>query len=115
MNSAKGSNGGPEEVYSLFKKSYPEYKADIKHFVSWCTRLDASKTKLHRMLWDDFIVRQVTEYIPYANEQIANGDGVDPYEAYYEEKVEEPKYSKRILTADTLRSVANPAVKKEVE
>ena len=99
---------GASRVFSVFTAAYPVYCGDIKHFQGLCRmirRLNISHGLLHRSLWDDFIIRHRRDYTLYMVQCLQNGEAVKAYETYYQEDIEEPSYTLRILTPQTLEEV----------
>jgi len=99
---------GASRVFTVFTAAYPVYCGDIKHFQGLCRmikRLNISHGLLHRSLWDDFIIRHRRDYTLYMVQCLQNGDPVKAYEVYYQEDIEEPSYTLRILTPQTLEEV----------
>ncbi len=93
-------------IYDLFRNTYPDYTGELKHFLNMCNRINAllqGDRMEHRSLWDDFIVRHKTEYRKYLFDCTDRGEDPIPYEKFYRDEVDEPKYVKRILTPASLK------------
>ena len=96
---------GASRIFSDFQMAYPVYCGDIKHFQGLCRmikRLNVSHGLLHRSLWDDFVIRHRRDYTLYMVQCLQNGEAVKAYEVYYQEDIEEPSYTLRVLTLQTL-------------
>jgi len=105
---ASDAQRGASRVFSVFTAAYPVYCGDIKHFQGLCRmikRLNISHGLLHRSLWDDFLIRHRRDYTLYMVQCLQNGESVKAYEAYYQEDIEEPSYTLRILAPQTLEEV----------
>lgn len=94
-----------QSVLELFKASYPSYTGNQKHFGSMCTRIKKLMVDggcPHQFLWDDFIIRQKTDYALYV--QRCTEDAEDPvsYEQYYSNAIEEPLHMKKVVTVRNL-------------
>ena len=101
----KDDNPASELLFHNFKTAYPGYLGSLKHFKSLCKRIKRLIDQggcLQQFLWDDFIIRQKTEYSGYV--QRCADDAEDPlsYEMYYTKILEEPLYTKKIVTARNL-------------
>ena len=92
-------------LFDRFKASYPDYFGDLKHFKALCTKINKlveGSVCLPHFLWDDFIIRQKTEYTRYV--QTCAEEAEDPltYEKYYLTMIDGPKYTRKVVTARTL-------------
>jgi len=90
-------------IYQNFKKAYPDYTGDLGHFTSMCSRL--REVQPDRAVWDDFVIRQLTEYATYVSSRIMKGREVLKYPDYYDKTMKSPKYTKGILTGEILDSL----------
>lgn len=96
------------EAFTRFKAAYPEYVGTKEHFVGMCKRirqLSQVDRMEHKSLWDDFIIRHKTDYPQYCQRCMDNAEDAKPYERFYREEVDEPKYTKRIMQPTTLCEV----------
>ena len=96
---AKGS------VFSSFQLAYPSYEGTEKHFAAMCRKiltLETNHRMEHKSLWDDFIVRHKLEYRAYLHECSEQADDPMPYESFYHAKIDEPLFSKQIVTPHNL-------------
>lgn len=98
----------PHEValYNRFKRLYPDYLGDQKHFLGRCRAIEQlhAQGKLHKSLWDDHLIRHKTEYGPYTARCNDAGDELCSYEQYYNEACDAPKYTAMLLKPDTLKA-----------
>ncbi|KAL8721866.1 MAG: hypothetical protein Q9225_001544 [Loekoesia sp. 1 TL-2023] len=96
------------DIFRRFKAAYPDYIGTKEHFTGMCKRiyqlLNADRME-HKSLWDDFIVRHKVDYQQYCQRRMDNAEDVKPYERFYREEIDEPKYSKRIMQPNTLGEV----------
>ncbi|OCK86089.1 hypothetical protein K432DRAFT_169021 [Lepidopterella palustris CBS 459.81] len=98
------------EVASLFYKfikAYPAYLGDAKHFFGLCRQIDDLQKKdkmAHKSLWDDYIVKHKTVYGQYLDHCRDEGDDPVPYIKFYNDEIDEPTCSKRIVTPASLKS-----------
>ena len=95
-------------IYEQFRTTYPDYPGDLKHFAAMIRKIRAlvvADRMEHRSLWDDFIVRHRTDYREYIVSCTEGADDPMPYERFYRNEVDEPKYTKRIITPDNLNDV----------
>ena len=90
-------------MFQDFKKAYPDYTGDLSHFTSMCSRL--REVQPDRAVWDDFVIRQLTEYATYVSSRIMKGREVLKYPDYYGKTVNSPKYTKGVLTEAILDSL----------
>ena len=90
-------------VHKEFKEAYPDYTGDLSHFSSMCRRL--REVQPHRAVWDDFVIRQLTEYATYVSSRIMAGREVLQYPDYHSKTVQSLKYTKGILTEEMLDSL----------
>ena len=94
-----------QSVLETFQASYPSYTGNQKHFSSMCLRIRKLMVDggcPHQFLWDDFIIRQRTDYSLYV--QKCTEDAEDPvsYEQYYSNAIEEPLHTKKVVTVRNL-------------
>lgn len=92
-------------TYDTFKSSYPEYSGGFKHFSGMCLKISdllQDQRREHRFLWDDFVIRQKTDYRDYLLDCADRGDDPILYEQFYKNHIDEPIYCKHVLTPTTL-------------
>ncbi len=95
---------GDNHVFKKFCDAYPEYKGDLTHFIGLCRKLHklVQAKAMPRPVWDDFIGRHKTDYMPYQIERTTRGEDSLSYEEFYFDKIEETVFKKRIMTPETL-------------
>ena len=92
-------------IFSSFQKAYPTYRGNEKHFGAMCRKIRTLETDHrmeHKSLWDDFIIRHQIEYRAYLQECSEQADDPMSYEKFYHAKIDEPQFSKRIVTPNNL-------------
>jgi hypothetical protein len=90
----------PLSVFESFKAAYPKYTGDIKHFQSQCIqmiKLDRDDKMVPKWQWDDFIIRNRTDYKEYALECVDQGEDPEPYHRFYKDKIRDTIYRKGII------------------
>ncbi|KAH7078893.1 hypothetical protein BKA63DRAFT_507349 [Paraphoma chrysanthemicola] len=91
---------GTPNVFEHFKKAYPEYTGDVKHFKNLCTQmieLDRKDKMVPKWQWDDYIVRNRTDYMTYARDCIERGEDAMPYHRFYKDTVRDTLFQKGVL------------------
>ena len=99
------AQSAPASIFDVFKTTYPSYTGDIKHFVTMCTKISTllrAGRMEYQSLWDDFIIRQKTEYASYVIGCTEGGENPMAYEDYYSNVIMETKYRNLILTRRNL-------------
>ena len=97
-----------EILLDRFKAAYPCYLGNLKHFKSLgirIRRLVEAGGCLQQFLWDDFIIRQKTEYPKYIQQCAEDAEDPLSYERYYTTIPDGPLYTKKIVTARNLDEV----------
>lgn len=87
-------------VFESFKAAYPEYKGDTKHFHNQCKQiyiLDIEDKMVPKWQWDDFIIRNRTDYRDYAMECLDRGENAEPYHRFYKDCIRDTLYRKGII------------------
>lgn len=96
------------EVFVRFRNTYPDYLGTKEHFLGMCKRIrqliQADRME-HKSLWDDFIIRHKTDYPEYCKRCLENAEDAKPYEQFYHEEIDEPRYTKRLMQPATLGEV----------
>jgi hypothetical protein len=85
-------------VYQKFRATYSDFQAPIDRFVMPCFLLEQraqAGRPIHKFLWDDYVGRFSSDC-----EKWSYGISFDDY---YDEFVEEPSYTKRVLNHSTLQ------------
>ena len=102
VSNAQSASGS---IFDVFKATYPSYTGDIKHFVTMCIKI-STLLKAGRMeyqsLWDDFIIRQRTEYASYVIGCTEGGEDPMAYEDSYSNAIMERIYRRLVLTRRNL-------------
>ena len=98
----------PTTIFERFKRTYPDYPGDLKHFVAICRKisnlLDHDRME-HGSLWDDFIIRNKIDYAQYLRHCAEEAEDPVPYERFYRTEIEEPKYNSRVIGPRNLDKV----------
>ena len=87
-------------VFAKFKAAYPEYTGPIKAFKNLCNTindLDLEGKMVSKWMWDDFIIRNRTDYLPYAKECAEDGEDPLSYICFYKDRLQGVKYQKCII------------------
>ena len=95
-------------VYDRFLAAYPEYTGDLKHCIAIVKKINIlfkEDRMEHQSLWDDFIVRHKMEYRQYLLDCSEKAEDPLPYEKYYRSEIDEPKFTKRVITPNNLAEV----------
>ena len=95
----------PASIFDVFKATYPNYTGDIKHFVTMCTKISTllrAGRMEYQSLWDDFIIRQKTDYASYVISCTEGGEDPMAYEEYYSNVIMETQYHNLVLTRRNL-------------
>ncbi|KAL6712337.1 hypothetical protein ACN47E_000214 [Coniothyrium glycines] len=98
---AEASVTEPSSIYDLFKATYPAYTADVNHFRGLCIQmyeLEIEDKMVPKWQWDDFIIRNRTDYKDYAIECITRGENAEPYFRFYKDTIRETLYNKGVLS-----------------
>ena len=98
----------PATVFGRFKAAYPNYLGNEERFVAICKKINTlvqQDRMEHRSLWDDFIVRHTMEYLQYLQICALSAEDPLPYERFYRNEIDEPKYTKRIVTDKNLMEI----------
>lgn len=90
-------------VYETFKEAYPEYTGDIDHFTSMCRKIREAQP--HRAVWDDFVIRHLSEYTTYVSSRLMKGLDALEYAEYHNKTVTSLKFTKDVLTEELLNSL----------
>ena len=104
----------PDTLYDRFKAAYPEYSGSGKHFTTLCSKIAmviGGGGFMPRYIWDDFVIRQKLEYSDYIQQCMEEGADPLSYEKYYAQKIDEPRFTKKIINrADLDIFSASPSV-----
>ena len=98
----------PATIFEQFKISYPGYVGNEERFVAICKKIGAliqQDRMEHRSLWDDFIIRHAVEYPLYLQRCALKAEDPLPYERFYRNEIEEPEFTKHIITPKNLQEI----------
>jgi hypothetical protein len=87
-------------IYDLFKEAYPDYSGDVNHFMGQCMKmyeLDLEDKMIQKWLWDDYLIRNRTDYKAYASSCLDRGGDIMPYIRFYKDHIQDAIYCKGIL------------------
>ena len=101
------------DVFTRFKKTYPEYNGTKEHFHGMCKKIDQllrADRMEHRSLWDDFIIRHKTDYPTYLQRCVDNVEDAKSYERFYRDEIDGPRFTQRIVQPGSLREIVPLAV-----
>ncbi|KAF3034641.1 hypothetical protein E8E11_003283 [Didymella keratinophila] len=87
-------------VFEKFQAAYPEYKANSKHFVNQCKlidELDREDRMVPKWMWDDFIIRNRTDYARYAMECVELGEEPMKYIRFYKDTIRDAIFKKGVI------------------
>jgi hypothetical protein len=87
-------------VFQSFKVAYPEYTGDSKHFHTQCKhmlKLDEEDKMVPKWQWDDFIIRNRTDYKDYAMQCLDAGEDAEPWHRYYKDNIRNTLYQKGVV------------------
>ncbi|OAL56904.1 hypothetical protein IQ07DRAFT_638295 [Pyrenochaeta sp. DS3sAY3a] len=87
-------------IFLTFKAAYPEYTGDAKHFQGLCTemfKLDQEDKMVPKWQWDDFIIRNRTDYKDYALDCVSGGENPEPYHRFYKDTIRDTFYRKGVV------------------
>ncbi|KAF2031277.1 hypothetical protein EK21DRAFT_63545 [Setomelanomma holmii] len=94
------SDAEPHTVFETFKATYPEYTGDKKHFQGQCLqmiKLDQEDKMVPKWQWDDYIVRNRSDYKDYALDCIDRGEDAIPYHRFYKDTIRDTLYRKGVI------------------
>ncbi|SLM37343.1 hypothetical protein LPUS_07162 [Lasallia pustulata] len=95
-------------IHDRFRATYSEYTGDLKHFIAMAKKIDTLRSEdrmEHRSLWDDFIVRHKIEYRQYLLDCTEKAEDPIAYERFYRNEIDEPKFTKEVVTPSILADV----------
>lgn len=101
---ATGGSSTVTDIFERFKNAYVDYTGDVLHFTAMCRMLEKDiDTSLPLSLWDDFVIRHNQEYSRFLNQCSQTGNECAPYHKYFQSKVEEPLYGRKILNQSSIK------------
>ncbi|KAH7405983.1 hypothetical protein DE146DRAFT_609392 [Phaeosphaeria sp. MPI-PUGE-AT-0046c] len=89
-------------VFLSFKTAYPEYTGDAKHFTGQCrqmVQLDGEDKMVPKWQWDDYIIRNRTDFREYALQCVDQGDHPEPYYRFYKDSIRDTLYQKGVVAS----------------
>ncbi|USP82690.1 hypothetical protein yc1106_09964 [Curvularia clavata] len=89
-----------ETVFESFKDAYPEYTGNRIHFHNLCEKMykwDLEDKMVPKWQWDDFIIRDRTDFCNYAMKCIDRAESPEPYYRFYKDKICDTMYRKGII------------------
>ena len=89
-----------ETVFQIFKAAYPDYTGSTQHFIGQCKqmhKLDLEDKMVPKWQWDDFIIRNRTDYKDYILHCGEEGDDPEPYHRFYKDNIRDTLYNKGII------------------
>jgi hypothetical protein len=102
-----------QRAYDKFRRDYPVYPGDFRHFTRMCAKLDTLRARgeLQRsFLWDDFIIRHLEDYPRHLEACISAVEEPYRYEDYFIHTFSKPLYKKRSLTATAVEASATNCI-----
>ncbi|KAJ4366627.1 hypothetical protein N0V95_000128 [Ascochyta clinopodiicola] len=90
----------PSTVFETFKLAYPEYGGAVGHFKNWCLqveKLDRDDKMVPKWMWDDYIIRNRTDYKDYTDACNESGEDPVPYIRFYKDTIRDTVYKKGII------------------
>lgn len=91
-------------VFERFQIAYPEYNGNSKHFANQCKmidELDREDRMVPKWMWDDFIVRNRTDYARYALDCVELGEEPMKYIRFYKDTIRDAVYKEGIIETRT--------------
>jgi hypothetical protein len=87
-------------IFGKFRQAYPDYKGDVTHFANQCKQiytLEQGDKMVPKWMWDDFLIRNRTDFKDYALRCMDAGEDPGPYIRYYKDHIQKTIYEKGIL------------------
>jgi hypothetical protein len=100
ISSEKVDQDSDMTVFQSFKAAYPEYNGNEKHFENQCNQmyqLEQEDKMVPKWQWDDFIIRNRTDYSQYAMDCIDQGEDPEPYYRFYKDNIRDTLYTLGII------------------
>lgn len=92
-------------LLEAFSTAYPAYTGDLRHFTNLVGEIKRARNPLHHFLWDDYVIRNKTDYLPYSIECLNAGERPIPYDAFYAKRIPKPLYLEGVLTPIKLEAM----------
>ncbi|KAJ4358449.1 uncharacterized protein N0V89_003032 [Didymosphaeria variabile] len=99
-NTSMPSSTQSTTIFETFKATYPAYTGDTRHFLGQCKqmeKLDEQDKMVPKWQWDDFIIRNRTDYRDYANQCLDNGEDAEPYYRFYKDNIRDTLYTEGVV------------------
>ncbi|KAF2729503.1 hypothetical protein EJ04DRAFT_66210 [Polyplosphaeria fusca] len=90
----------PTSIFDAFKSTYPQYTGNQTHFVAQCRQiheLELEDKMVPKWMWDDFIVRNRTDYKDYILDCFNRGEDPLPYHRFYKDHAQNTIYNEGII------------------
>jgi hypothetical protein len=90
----------PETIFQIFKAAYPDYTGSTQHFIGQCKqmhKLDLEDKMVPKWQWDDFIIRNRTDYKDYILQCSEEGEDPEPYYRFYKDNIRDTLYAKGVI------------------
>jgi uncharacterized membrane protein len=94
-----------ESLHHAFCAAYNDYKGNLRHFTNLVNDIERHRNAPHPFLWDDFVIRNKTDYLPYSVECLESGERPLPYDTFYEKNIARPQYTQGILNPETFKQL----------
>jgi hypothetical protein len=94
------SNLKSPNIFELFKATYPEYTGDVKHFQGQCIQmiqLDQEDKMVPKWQWDDYIIRNRTDFKDYALDCVDRGEDAVPYHRFYKDTIRDTLFREGVI------------------
>ncbi|KAL1796840.1 hypothetical protein ACET3X_005380 [Alternaria dauci] len=91
---------GNKTLFQSFKEAYPEYDGNETHFANQCNQmyqLEQADKMVPKWQWDDFIIRNRTDYRQYANDCIDRAETPEPYYRFYKDNIRNTLFTRGII------------------
>jgi hypothetical protein len=99
----------PQTIFQLFKAAYPEYTGDVKHFTAQCKQmldLDSEDKMVPKWQWDDYLIRNRTDYKDYVMQCLDQGEDFEPHYRFYKDNIRDTIFVEGILGSREALTVA---------
>ncbi|KAF2819942.1 hypothetical protein CC86DRAFT_429381 [Ophiobolus disseminans] len=96
-------------VFETFKTAYPEYTGCAKHFQGQCIQmldLDRADKMVPKWQWDDFVIRNRTDYTGYVSDCLDQGSDAEPYHRFYKDTIRDTIYRKGVIESPATLQLA---------
>jgi hypothetical protein len=90
----------PQPIFQHFKAAYPEYTGDEKHFTAQCKQmldLDSEDKMVPKWQWDDYLIRNRTDYKDYVMQCLDQGENFEPHYRFYKDNIRDTIFVEGIL------------------